>query len=179
MKVTQSKLQGCYFLQSDIYKDCRGLFNKTYNHDIFKQENINLNIKEQFYTVSDKDVLRGMHFQLPPYQHNKLVNCLSGSILDVVVDLRKSSSTYAEFDFFELKGNDGSAVYIPSGMAHGFLSLEDNSGVLYNTSKVYNMAADKGVHWNSFGFDWKCKSPIISERDMIHLPLNQLKKVFK
>jgi dTDP-4-dehydrorhamnose 3,5-epimerase len=178
MKIIQSKLQDCCYVQSDVYKDDRGLFNKTYHQEIFKQEDINVDIKEQFYTVSDKNVLRGMHFQLPPYHHDKLVSCLSGSIIDVVLDLRKSSSTYRQFDVFKLKENDGKVIYIPSGMAHGFLSLKDNSGVLYNTSEIHNQKFDSGIHWDSFGFDWKCDSPIVSKRDQKNMLLNQFKTPF-
>ena len=100
MKLSQSKLKGCYLLKSDIYRDERGCFNKIYHQDIFKRKGVDIDVKEQFYTVSNKDVLRGMHFQLPPYNHEKLVSCLSGSILDVVLDLRKSSDTYGSASLY-------------------------------------------------------------------------------
>ena len=178
MKLSQSKLKGCYLLKSDIYRDERGCFNKIYHQDIFKRKGVDIDVKEQFYTVSNKDVLRGMHFQLPPYNHEKLVSCLSGSILDVVLDLRKSSDTYGKYDVFELNGNDGNSIYIPSGMAHGFLSLEDNSGVLYSTSTVHNIEVDSGIQWDSFDFNWKCEEPIISKRDQEHIALNQFESPF-
>jgi dTDP-4-dehydrorhamnose 3,5-epimerase len=178
MKTIQSKLKNCYLMQTDICKDDRGLFNKTYHQEMFKKEGVDIDIKEQFYTVSSKNVLRGMHFQLPPYHHDKLVSCLSGSIMDVVLDLRKTSKTYKQFDVFELKENDGQIIYIPSGVAHGFLSLEDNSGVLYNVSKVYHPKFDCGISWDSFNFDWKCSNPIISERDQKHMALSQFKTPF-
>ena len=178
MKLFKSKLQGCYLFKSDIYRDKRGCFNKIYHQDTFKRKGVNIDVKEQFYTVSNKDVLRGMHFQLPPYNHEKLVSCLSGSILDVVLDLRKSSDTYGKFDVFELNGNDGSNIYIPSGMAHGYLSLEDNSGVLYSTSAVHKVEADSGILWNSFDFNWRCEKLIISKRDQEHIALNQFESPF-
>jgi dTDP-4-dehydrorhamnose 3,5-epimerase len=179
MRILESKLKDCYIIKSDIYEDDRGSFNKTYYQEKFREKDINIDIKEQFYTVSSKNVLRGMHFQIPPFDHSKLVCCLSGSIIDVVLDLRKSSSSYKKFDVFELKANDGNNIFIPPGMAHGFLSLENNSGVLYNTSSAHNSEADKGVHWSSFGFDWRCQNPIISERDQKHLPLSKLNDFFK
>jgi len=175
MKIFQSKLQGCYVVQSDVFVDDRGVFSKTYHQDIFKENGLNFSVKEQFYSVSNKHVLRGMHFQLPPHDHIKLVSCLSGSVLDVVLDLRKSSDTYKNFDVFDLRCHDGKTVYIPSGMAHGFLSLEDNSTMLYSTSSVHAPEFDSGIHWSSFGFNWRGVKPITSERDRQHSPLDRLK----
>jgi dTDP-4-dehydrorhamnose 3,5-epimerase len=128
--------------------------------------------------VSNKNILRGMHFQLPPYDHDKLVSCLAGSVLDVVIDLRKKSATYKHFDSFNLNQNDTYTLYIPSGMAHGFLSLEDNSGMLYNTSRVHAPEKDCGIHWNSFDFDWGCDNPIVSIRDQNHTPLDNFTSSF-
>jgi dTDP-4-dehydrorhamnose 3,5-epimerase len=178
MKITASKLQDCFLIDFGIYKDKRGTFNKLYHHDLLKEHNINIDIKEQFYTVSTKNVLRGMHFQLPPYDHDKVVSCLTGKVLDVVLDLRKNSDTYKQFYVFNLSQNDGNVVYIPSGMAHGFLSLEDNTGMLYNTSTIHAPEADSGIFWNSFGFTWPIDNPIISERDQKHQTLNKFQSPF-
>ena len=178
MRLFKSKLKGCYLLKSNVNKDERGVFNKIYHQDIFYHKGINIDIKEQFYTISNKNVIRGMHFQFPPYNHEKLVSCLSGSILDVVLDLRKSSDTYGKFDVFELNGSDGNNIYIPSGIAHGFLSLEDNSCVLYSTSTVHKVEADSGIHWDSFDFSWKCDNPIISKRDQEHIAFSYFESPF-
>jgi dTDP-4-dehydrorhamnose 3,5-epimerase len=178
MKTIQSKLKDCYVIQFDSHNDDRGFFSKIYHKGLFEKENIDIDIKEQFYTTSGENVVRGMHFQLPPFDHKKLVTCLSGKILDVVLDLRSSSSTYGQFDSFNLTENDGQSVYIPSGIAHGFLSLKENSGVLYSTSEVHEPEADRGVCWDSFGFDWGCPNPILSQRDQTHMKFNQFKTPF-
>ena len=134
MRLFKSKLKGCYLLKSNVNKDERGVFNKIYHQDIFYHKGINIDIKEQFYTISNKNVIRGMHFQFPPYYHEKLVSCLSGSILDVVLDLRKSSDTYGKFDVFELNGSDGKYLYPIRNSAWFFKFRGTNSCVLYGTN---------------------------------------------
>jgi dTDP-4-dehydrorhamnose 3,5-epimerase len=165
MNIIESKLKNCLLFDFDTYKDERGTFNKLYHEGVFAEKGAKIDIKEQYYSISAKNVLRGMHFQLPPYSHDKLVSCLTGSVLDVVLDLRKDSPTYRQFDSFNLNQDNALALYIPSGMAHGFLSLEDNTIMLYNTSAGYEPKSDKGIHWNSFAFDWPCDQPTISSRD--------------
>lgn len=178
MEITPSKLQGCFLIHSEIYEDERGSFNKLYHDEFFAQQGIKIAIKEQFYTISAKNVLRGMHFQLPPYDHDKLVTCLTGKVLDLVLDLRTTSKTYKQFDVFNLEQGDGNTLYIPFGIAHGFFSLENNSGMFYNTSTIHSPKSDCGIHLNSFGFSWPCDSPIVSERDQKHPALDQFKSPF-
>jgi dTDP-4-dehydrorhamnose 3,5-epimerase len=120
---------------------------------------------EQYFTLSHAGVLRGMHLQLPPHQHGKLVTCLSGRILDVLLDLRRASPTCGNSLGIELSPERGQALYLPAGIAHGFLSLEDNSGVLYGTTSVHDPHCDTGVRWDSFGFVWPVNEPLISARD--------------
>ena len=119
---------------------------------------------ESFYSVSHRNVLRGMHFQLSPFSHWKLVTVFSGCILDVVVNIDKSSSDFGRFLSFYLESHSQSLLIGPN-YAHGFLSLEDSSLVNYLTSSVYSKEHDVGIHWNSFGYNWGEITPIISERD--------------
>ena len=165
MKYNHTKLNGCYVIDTDIHYDSRGSFTKCYNEKEFLKNGINYAFKEQFFTISHKNVLRGMHFQLPPHDHCKLVSCFSGAVLDVLLDLRKGSSTYGESESFELSANNGKTLFIPIGMAHGFLSLEDNSGMLYSTSAEYAPDYDVGIRWDSFEYNWPIKNPVVSARD--------------
>jgi dTDP-4-dehydrorhamnose 3,5-epimerase len=164
----ESKLSGCVLIDINVSHDPRGTFKKIYHSDEFQNYGLRVTIKEQFLTFSNKNVLRGMHFQLPPSSHSKLVTCINGSVLDVILDLRKNSQTYGQTDSFLLSSNLGKTLFLPAGIAHGFLSLENNSGMMYSTSEVHNPNLDCGVKWDSFGFSWPINNPIISSRDGKH-----------
>jgi len=106
-----------------------------------------------------------MHFQIPPHQLTKIVSVSSGAIEDVVLDIRKNSNTFGKFFVYRLEAKNGIVLYIPPGFANGFLSLEDNTIVNYLQTSCYNKAHDMGIRYDSFGFEWPVKNPIISERD--------------
>lgn len=110
-----------------------------------------------------------MHFQVPPHAHQKLVYCVQGHVLDVVLDLRRESKTYGSSASFELSSLNHQIAYIPSGFAHGFLSLEEDTCMIYKTDCVYSADHDAGIAWDSFGFDWpSIDSLVVSERDSKH-----------
>ena len=119
-----------------------------------------------------------MHFQSPPNDHNKLVNVSKGSVIDVVLDIRKNSNTYGEFFSIKLNSINSQSVFIPKGCAHGFVSLEDDSLINYIQDSVYNNVSDSGIKFNSFGFNWKVKKPIISERDRNFINFNNFNSPF-
>ena len=106
-----------------------------------------------------------MHFQAPPHDHSKLIYVISGKTLDVVLDIRKQSPTYGKCFEMILDGQDNVSLFIPTGFAHGFLALEDNTVMLYNVSSVYNKENDLRIKWDTIGFDWKIIDPVITERD--------------
>lgn len=166
VEIVETELKGVYIIKNDIFTDIRGTFTKTYNEDLFNKFSICTDFKESYYTISKKDVIRGMHFQKPPYDHNKLIYVPKGKIQDVILDLRQNSSTYRKVISVELTDSNGYSVYIPKGLAHGFKSLEDDTIVVYQVSTVYNANYDSGVRWDSFGMDWNTDKPIISDRDM-------------
>jgi dTDP-4-dehydrorhamnose 3,5-epimerase len=178
MKFKELKLSGCKIIETDIFRDKRGIFQKIYHQEEYQENGLSTTLKEQYFTCSNKNVLRGMHFQLPPNDQSKLVTCLTGSVLDVILDLRKKSKTYAQVDFLILSENSGKSIFLPAGIAHGFLSLEDNSGMLYSTSTVYDPTLDCGIMWNSFDYDWPIKNPNLSDRDHNHILFNQFKSPF-
>jgi dTDP-4-dehydrorhamnose 3,5-epimerase/CDP-3, 6-dideoxy-D-glycero-D-glycero-4-hexulose-5-epimerase len=166
MTIEKTILDGVLILNNFFAEDKRGVFVKTFNSNNFSDNNINFEIRESYFSISQKDVIRGMHFQLPPHDHQKLVYVPQGAIIDVVVDLRKDSETYKKFISVELSQENRKSIFIPKGMAHGFKSLEDNTITVYNVSTVYNPDSDSGIRFDSFGFDWITLNPIISKRDM-------------
>lgn len=145
--------------------DNRGGFVKTFNESLFRSLGISFILKESYFSVSKRNVIRGMHFQLPPYQHSKIVFCPHGAILDVVVDLRKESPEYGQCFSQILSAENSKAYFIPQGFAHGFKSLTENAITYYLVSSEYHQSSDTGIAYNSIGFDWACENPITSLRD--------------
>ncbi|MBE6817489.1 MAG: dTDP-4-dehydrorhamnose 3,5-epimerase [Ruminococcaceae bacterium] len=165
-------------IKNTFMRDSRGAFVKRFNDDDFIQNGIAFSMKEQYYSVSQKNVVRGMHFQRPPFEHSKLVYVINGSILDVVLDIRKGSKTYGKFFSIELNENENTSLYIPVGFAHGFKALEDNTLMLYNVSGVYNRECDQGIKWDSIGFNWNISNPVLSDRDRTFIPLSDFETPF-
>lgn len=170
---------GITLLKVPYFKDERGVFCKFYSSDLFKKNKINFSPKEHFYSISKKNVIRGMHFQIKESSHTKLISCVSGEIIDVVVDIRKNSKFFNKPLSFKLSGNSETAVLIPEGFAHGFLTISENSIVQYLVSKPYDANLDKGVSWNSIDFDWNCSNPLISERDSNHPSIQNQEFIFE
>lgn len=158
--------------------DNRGEFVKIYNDDVFNDCGIQMQIQEIFYSVSHKNVIRGMHFQIPPYDHDKLVHIIAGSVKDVIVDLRKESATYQKSICIELNAGKKQAVYIPRGFAHGFMSLEDNTVMMYMVSEGYSATHDAGIRWNSIDMDWDAENPVLSKRDSEFSSLKEYQSPF-
>ena len=157
-------IKGVFLVENFVAKDARGFFVKTISANKLESMGFKHSFRESYYSNSHKDVIRGMHFQTPPYDHDKLVYVTDGNILDVVLDIRKFSPTYGKHISFNLL-SFGSSVLVPKGCAHGFLTLGETATVVYNVTSEYAPTADKGILWNSFGFNWGVKDPIISDRD--------------
>ena len=172
MKILEELLPGCFLLEPTRINDLRGRFVKTYHEDFFKTLGINLVIREEFYSISKKNVVRGMHFQMPPNDQEKLVYCTSGEVVDVLLDLRQGNS-YGSVASTNLSIFNSRIIYIPKGIAHGFKALEDETVMIYKTSTVHAPESDVGIGWDSFGFDWSVNDPIISGRDQAHLDFNK------
>lgn len=178
MKIIETPIEGLYILETVNFKDTRGEFQKLFNFDFFKENNLDTDFKEFYYSISQKNVIRGMHFQLPPFDHTKLVYVSRGKIKDVVLDIRKDSKTYGKYFSVELDDNKAQYLYIPKGLAHGFVSLEDGSIVNYAQTSCYSKEHDCGIYYNSFGFDWEIENPIISGRDTTFEKLENFKSPF-
>ena len=167
----QLALPGVFHLQPVRRDDRRGSFVKLMHAEFFQSHGLRSDFVEQYLTRSHKNVVRGMHFQRPPADHAKLVTCTEGAILDVVVDLRRDLPSYGQLVSLQLDAASGGLVYIPSGCAHGFLTLSDSAATLYSVTSLYSPEHDDGVLWSSIGFDWPCADPILSERDQGFAPL--------
>ncbi len=166
MKIETTNLEGVFEVENIKFKDKRGVFVKTFHEGVFSENGLETDFKESFYSISRKGVLRGMHFQLPPCDHAKLIYVTEGKILDVVVDVRKNSPTFGRYFSTHLSSENVKSLYIAKGFAHGFLTLSNTATVVYLTSTAHSPEADSGIKWDSFGFKWTENSKhIISERD--------------
>lgn len=166
MKITKTKIPGCYEILTKKHEDKRGVFIKTFHAPTFKKFGLKTSFKEQYYSISSKNVIRGLHFQLPPHDHAKLIYCTEGEVLDIALDLRVGSPFYGKYISIKLKAKKGNMIYIPSGFAHGFCSLKNSSTLIYNTSTVYNPKKDIGLRWDSADISWPIKNPYLSDRDL-------------
>ncbi|MCB0310354.1 MAG: dTDP-4-dehydrorhamnose 3,5-epimerase family protein, partial [Bdellovibrionales bacterium] len=137
----------------------------TFHKSSFRKHAIDLNFEESFYSRSLRGVIRGMHFQVPPMQHAKLIYVTEGDILDVAIDLRRSSASYGRFFAIELSAENHKAVLVPCGFAHGFLTKSPFANVVYLQSSEHSPEHDLGIRWDSFGFNWGIESPLLSDRD--------------
>lgn len=167
MQFSHEILPGTWHVQLRRLDDVRGSFVKTFSRSVFEAHGASIDLLEEFYSTSHRHVIRGMHFQLPPHDHMKVVYCAVGTVADVLLDLRKGSG-YGRVAQVQLSADEPSLVFIPRGVAHGFCSLSDFSLMVYKTSTEHAPSADAGVLWNSFGHTWPCQTPILSERDQRH-----------
>jgi dTDP-4-dehydrorhamnose 3,5-epimerase len=177
MAYSSTNLLGVLLLDNFVNRDKRGLFVKTFHAVQFQTGGLATGFRESYYSISQRGVLRGMHFQLPPYEHDKLVYVTEGEILDVIVDLRRASPTFGQHLAVTLPAHT-QAIYIPKGCAHGFLTLSDSATVVYNVTSEYEPSADAGVRWDSFGFEWPISQPIISDRDAAFEALVNVQAIF-
>ena len=168
MNITKTDIQGLIIIEPQIFKDSRGAFFESWNAKKFKQLGISEDFVQDNQSVSSKGVLRGLHFQNPPYAQAKLVRVIEGSVLDVAVDLRKNSPTYGKHVSVILSGQNNKSFFIPKGFAHGFLSLEDNTVFNYKCSDYYNKESEGSLLWNDedLKIDWQIDNPLISEKDL-------------
>ena len=160
-----TELIGCYELQPTQLSDKRGKFVKIFQTEIYSHLGLQTDFREDYYSISKKNVVRGMHFQMPPLDQEKLVYCVQGLAVDVVTDLRIGSPTFGRSMQREISVDKGNIIYIPKGFAHGFCALVDGTILMYKVSTTYNQATDSGILWNSIGIKWPVSKPILSSRD--------------
>ncbi len=178
MKFIETKLKGAFIITPDRVEDERGIFVKVFHKVAFKEHGLTTEWREEYYSVSHRGVLRGLHFQLPPHDHEKLVYCTDGGVLDVVVDLRVGSPAYGKHVIVELTAEKANMIYIPRGLAHGFYVTTQSATMLYKVATQYAQSHDTGILWNSAGIDWPDPNPVLSSRDKIFSAFSDFKSPF-
>ena len=169
MEIIEKKLKGVYEIKLSPIGDNRGFFMRAFDINEFNKYGINkIWVQENHSRSSQKGIIRGLHFQLPPFSEAKLVRCINGAVLDVFVDLRKDSPTFGQWDSIELSADNKKMIFIPRGFAHGFCTLTEESEVLYKVDNFYSKEKERGLIWNDpeIGIEWPEKSPILSEKDL-------------
>jgi len=167
----ETELKGAYLIHLEKNEDDRGFFARSFCQKEFKKIGIGFNIAQSNISYNKKKgTLRGMHHQVAPHEEAKIVSCVSGAIYDVIIDLRKDSSTYCKWFAVELSAENYLSLYVPCGFAHGFQTLKDNTAVSYQMSEVYYPELARGVRWNdlAFGIKWPLANPVISKKDCLY-----------
>ena len=169
MNLIKTKLDGLVVLKPTVFKDNRGYFMESYNQKNINKLLGNVNFIQDNESESSRGVLRGLHFQKPPYTQAKLVRCLKGSVLDVALDLRKDSKTYGIFETISLTEENKKQLFIPKGFAHGFIVLSKSAILSYKVDNYYNPESESGIIWNDpdLNIDWNINKNeiIVSEKD--------------
>ena len=169
MKVEQTSIEGLVVIEPEIFYDSRGYFFESYNQNLFIKKLGDFKFVQENESKSSKGVLRGFHFQKPPFEQAKLVRCIEGEVLDVALDLRKNSSTYGKHEKVILSGDNKKQFFIPRGFAHAFLVLSETAIFSYKVDNIYAPQSDSGIIWNdpSLLINWGIDDSklIISEKD--------------
>lgn len=176
--VIDQPLPGVFLLDCPYFPDERGDFTKFFHSEALHSQGISFVQAESFLTRSKRNVLRGMHFQVGHSAHEKLVTCIKGSVLDVVVDVRQDSKSFNQPFSIELSESSNKSLLIGKGYAHGFFTLSDDSWMLYSTTTTHNPSLDRGVLWNSISFDWPTANPTLSNRDKSHPSISKCQEEF-
>ena len=174
MEIKENKLKGIFEITLSPITDNRGFFMRTFDIDIFaKNELGRLWVQENHAKTINKNVVRGLHFQLPPFTETKLVRCINGRIWDVFVDLREGSQTFGNWGAVELSQENNKMIYIPRGFAHGYCTITNISDVVYKVDNFYTPESECGILWNDkdINITWPASSPIVSEKDRKNITL--------
>ena len=180
MQITETKIPGLLVIRPQVFKDERGYFFESYNKQKFIDAGIPPEFVQDNESKSQKGVLRGLHFQNPPFSQGKLVRVIKGAVLDVAVDLRKGSPTYGQWDSVVLSEENKLMYWLPEGMAHGFLTLENDTIFSYKCTNLYNKEAEGSIRWDDpeLNIAWGTLKPILSEKDKITPLLKDLNNQF-
>ena len=167
MIIEKTFIKDLLIISPKVFEDNRGYFLESYNKKDLASL-LNVDFVQDNESKSQKNVLRGLHFQRPPHAQGKLVRVITGSVLDVAVDLRKNSTTYGKYFKHILSAENKNQLYIPEGFAHGFLVLEDETIFSYKCTKYYNKESEESLLWNdsTLNINWEIEDPIISEKDI-------------
>lgn len=168
MIFTATKLKGAYIIEIEQLKDNRGFFARSWCQKEFEGQGITSRVVQANVSFNKlKGTLRGMHYQLAPYEETKLVRCTKGAIYDVIIDLRRASPTYAQWIGVKLTAENYRMLYVPEDFAHGFQTLKDGTEVTYQVSQFYTPGSESGIRWNdpAFNIEWPLEVQVISDKD--------------
>jgi dTDP-4-dehydrorhamnose 3,5-epimerase len=169
MQIQTTPIEGLLIIQPQIFEDPRGYFYESYNKQKFTEAGIDFEFIQDNQSLSQKGIIRGLHFQAPPFEQGKLVRVIQGAVNDVVVDIRKNSKTFGQHFSINLTAENRTMFFIPPGFAHGFETLEDDTVFLYKCTNVYNKESEGGLLWNDpfLNISWQNNDPLISDKDKI------------
>lgn len=176
MKIVATEFDAAFMIEPKIIQDDRGRFSRLFSVDDLKEHGLDFNIAQANYSISRcKGTIRGMHYQAQPFAEIKLFKCLSGRVFDVIIDIRRGSSTFLKWQGVELDKSSNRMVYVPRGFAHGVQSLEPDTEILYFSSRPYSAETEGQIRWNDprIGVHWPIDVPILSQKDGGAALLNQ------
>ena len=167
MKFTSTSISGLYIIEPDVFSDDRGFFLESYNQKTFSDNGIAVTFVQDNHSHSTQNVLRGLHFQRPPFAQDKLIRVTSGEVFDVAVDIRPDSPTYGQFESVILSADNHKMFFIPAGFAHGFCVISDSADFLYKCSNFYSKESEGGISWNDpdLKIPWPTPNPVLSAKD--------------
>lgn len=169
MEIEKTAIEGVFVVKPNVFSDNRGYFFESYNKVEFERLGIRTDFVQDNESCSSKGVVRGLHFQAPPFAQAKLIRVIKGSVIDFAVDIRKGSPTYGKHVSVKLDDKQKNMFFIPEGFAHGFVTLEDDTVFSYKCTAVYNKESEGGILWSDpiLNLDWQIKEPILSNKDRI------------
>ncbi|MED3931031.1 dTDP-4-dehydrorhamnose 3,5-epimerase [Priestia megaterium] len=171
MNIIKTKFEDAVLIEPKVFGDHRGFFTESYNKEMFKQNGIDIEFIQDNHSLSQQaGTLRGMHYQLNDKAQTKLVRVTRGAIYDVIVDIRKGSPTYGEWQGFILSADNKRQLLVPKGFAHGFCTIVENTEVQYKVDELYSPEHDRGIAWNdsALNIDWPFNNPVLSDKDTKH-----------
>lgn len=179
-KRSEGPLKGLVLLQPDVFHDARGYFTETWNRRHFETAGLPLDFVQDNLSRSTQGVLRGMHFQAPPFGQGKLVQVLEGEVQDIVIDIRLNSPSYGQYFSIILSEQNHTIMYVPPGFAHGFLVLSDIAIFSYKCTGPYDKASEGGLKWNDPALElpWQIHDPLVAEKDMLFPDFNDFASPF-
>jgi dTDP-4-dehydrorhamnose 3,5-epimerase len=180
MEIIKTPIHGLLVINPNIFGDKRGYFFESWSKKSYQNIGLDLEFVQDNQSFSQKGVLRGLHFQNPPFAQGKLVRVIKGAVLDVVVDIRNDSITYGQYFSVRLSEENKKVFWIPPGFAHGFVALEDDTVFTYKCTEVYNKDSEGALIWNDtdLNVDWGVKSPLVSAKDMLAVSFKDFKSQF-
>ena len=171
MNVIKTKFEDAVLIEPKVFGDHRGFFTESYNKEMFKQNGIDMDFIQDNHSLSQQPgTLRGMHYQLNDKAQTKLVRVTRGAVYDVIVDIRKGSPTYGEWQGFILSADNKRQLLVPKGFAHGFCTIVESTEVQYKVDELYSPEHDRGIAWNdpALNIDWPFNNPVLSDKDTKH-----------